>query len=306
MSEGGVRPVSRGTRVLLSVFVVLTALATNQLFVLAEHTNQWFAWTIKPALTAAWLGGGYGAGFLLVVLALRTHAWAHARVPVVTVVVFTVLTLVATLLHRDRFHFGATGLVAQFAAWFWLAVYIVVPVALMLLAVRQERAPGDDPARRAPLPGWLAAVLTAQGVVLLVVGTALFVRPSTAGTLWPWTLTPLTARVVAAWLVAFGVAAVLALKERDLERLEIGAIAVDRVRPAAAARAGPLRRPGAVGLRGRDRLPRGAAQRRADRRGRVVCRGPRSTPAGGRWDSSGSSPSTLSRTSSTSPAHGKS
>lgn len=222
---GGIRPVFRGTRVLLAVFVALTALATNQLLVLAEHTDEWFAWTIRPPLTAAWLGGGYAAGFLLVVLALRTHAWAHARVPVVTVVVFTVLTLVATLLHADRFHFGADGLVARFAAWFWLAVYLVVPAALTLLAVRQERAPGDDPVRRAPLPAWLAAVLLAQGVVLLAVGAALLVRPGTAGTLWPWPLTPLTARVVAAWLVAFGVAAVLALKERDLERLEIGAVA---------------------------------------------------------------------------------
>lgn len=226
MGDGrGVRSVSRGTRVLLGVFVALTALATNQLFVLAEHTDQWFAWTIRPALTAAWLGAGYGAGCLLVVLALRTHAWAHARVPVVTVAVFAALTLVATLLHADRFHFDADGSVARGAAWFWLAVYVVVPVALTLLAVRQERAPGTDPQRRAPLPGWLAAVLTGQGAVLLVVGAALFARPGTAGTLWPWPLTPLTARVVAAWLVAFGVAAVLALRERDLERLEIGAVA---------------------------------------------------------------------------------
>lgn len=226
MDEGrDVRPVSRGTRVLLVVFVVLTALATNQLYVLSAHTEDWFAWTIRPALTAAWLGGGYGAGCLLVVLALRTHAWAHARVPVITVAVFTILTLVATLLHADRFHFGADGLVARFAAWFWLAVYLVVPVALTLLAVRQERAAGPDPERRAPLPVWLAAVLTVQGTVLLGVGAALFVRPSTAGTVWPWPLTPLTARVVAAWLVAFGVAAVLALRERDLERLEIGAVA---------------------------------------------------------------------------------
>ena len=226
MSQGrDVRPVSRATKVLLCVFVALTALATNQLYVLAEHTDQWFAWTIRPPLTAAFLGGGYGAGFLMVVLALRTHAWAHARVPVVTVVVFTTLTLIATLLHRDRFHFEAAGAVARFAAWFWLAVYLVVPVALTLLAVRQQRMPGDDPERRQPLPVWLAAVLAVQGGIMLVVGAVLFVSPARAGTLWPWTLTPLTARVVAAWLVAFGVASLLALFERDLERLEISAVA---------------------------------------------------------------------------------
>jgi hypothetical protein len=223
--QGAVRPVSRGTKVLLCVFVALTALATNQLYVLSEHTDAWFAWTIRPPLTAAFLGGGYGAGFLMVILALRTHAWAHARVPVVTVLIFTTLTLVATLLHRDRFHFEDAGAIARFAAWFWLGVYLVVPVALTLLAVRQQRMAGDDPERRQPLPTWLAAVLTAQGAIMLVVGLVLFVSPARAATLWPWTLTPLTARVVAAWLVAFGVASVLALAERDLERLEISAVA---------------------------------------------------------------------------------
>jgi len=223
--HGGVRPVSRATKVLLLVFVALTALATNQLFVLGEHTDEWFAWTIQPPLTAAFLGGGYGAGFLMVLLALRTRAWAHARVPVITVLVFTALTLAATLLHRDRFHFEAGGAVARFAAWFWLAVYLVVPVALTLLAVRQQRMPGADPERRQPLPIWLGIVLTIQGMIMLTVGVALFVSPGTAATLWPWPLTPLTARVVAAWLIAFGAASMLGLWERDLERLEIAAVA---------------------------------------------------------------------------------
>ena len=224
-SHHEVRPVSRATKVMLCVFVALTALATNQLFVLSDHTDAWFAWTIKPPLTAAFLGGGYGAGFLMVLLALRTHAWAHARVPVVTVLVFSTLTLAATLLHRDRFHFGAAGLIARFAAWFWLGVYIVVPVALVLLAVRQQRMPGPDPERLQPLPRWLAAVLVLQGALMLVVGVVLFVSPAQSTTLWPWPLTPLTARVVAAWLIAFGIASMLALIERDLERLEISAVA---------------------------------------------------------------------------------
>ncbi|HEX6754434.1 MAG TPA: hypothetical protein VF109_00660 [Mycobacteriales bacterium] len=221
-----VRPVSRGTRVLLGVFLVLTLLATVALYGGSEHTAEWFAWTIQPPLTAAFLGGGYGAGFLMVLLALRTRAWAHARVPVISVLVFAVLTLVATLLHIDRFHLSAEeAAVPRAAAWFWLGVYVVVPVALTLLAVRQQRMPGADPERRQPLPLWLAVVLTVQGAIMLVVGAALFIAPATARSLWPWPLTPLTARVTAAWLVAFGFAAVLALAERDLERVEIAAIA---------------------------------------------------------------------------------
>jgi hypothetical protein len=220
-----VRRLSRATKGLMVGFVVLTALATNQLYVLSTHTDAYFAWTIQPPMTAAFLGAGYAAGLVLVLLGLRARAWAEARIAVVTVAVFSSLTLLATVLHRDRFHFGADGAIARFAAWFWLAIYIVVPVALILLTVLQQRRPGVDPPRRHPVPAWLAGAFALQGMVMLAVGIALYVAPSTARSLWPWTLTPLTARAVAAWLIAFGVAAVLTLVERDIDRLAAGAVA---------------------------------------------------------------------------------
>jgi hypothetical protein len=220
-----VRTLSRAPRGLLVGFVVLTALATNQLYILSTHTDAYFAWTIQPPLTAAFLGAGYAAGLVLVLLGLRARAWAEARIAVVTVAVFSALTLLATVLHRDRFHFHADGAIARFAAWFWLAIYIVVPVALIVLTVLQQRRPGVDPPRRHPAPAWLIGAFAVQGLVMLVVGVALYAKPSTATTLWPWTLTPLTARAVAAWLIAFGVAAVLTLVERDLNRLAAGAVA---------------------------------------------------------------------------------
>src|SRR3954453_3681477 len=100
-----VRHVLAPMRVLLVVFAVLTAMAVVALFVLSGQTDQTFAWTIQPPLTAAFLGAGYAAGFVLVVLALRDPVWAHSRVPVLTILAFVALTLVATLLHIDRFHF---------------------------------------------------------------------------------------------------------------------------------------------------------------------------------------------------------
>lgn len=40
------------------------------------------------------------------------------------------------------------------------------------------------------------------GVLLFGLGAALYLVPSVQSVLWPWPLTPLTARAVAAWLVA--------------------------------------------------------------------------------------------------------
>ena len=182
------RGLSGGVRALLTVFAVLTLLATHQLFVRAEHTAQGFAWTIQPPLTAAFFGAGYAAGCVLVLLALQRGTWASARVGYLTVLLFVVLASAATLLHLDRFHFDAADALPRAAAWIWLAVYLVV-----------------------------------QAAVLLVAGVALFLVDSSRG-LWPWELTELTARAMASWLVALGVGAVLAVAQDDLVRLRPAAI----------------------------------------------------------------------------------
>jgi hypothetical protein len=225
----GTRPLLPAMRVLLGAFAVLTALAFVSLFILAQTTAETFAWTIAVPLTAAFFGAGYGAGFVLVVLSLRARAWADVRLPVLTIFVFVVLTLLATLLHVNKLHFdddfSGLGALARGAAWFWFAVYVVLPVAMLVVLVLQERAPGVDPPARNPVPVVLRVALGVESVVLLVVGAALYVRPTTGTTLWPWALTPFTARVGAAWLLAFGLATALAAVAGDLERLRTAAIA---------------------------------------------------------------------------------
>jgi hypothetical protein len=214
-------------RGLLLVFAALTALATIALYVLADQTDETFAWTIQPPLTAAFLGAGYAAGFVLVVLSLREPLWAHSRVPVLTILVFVLLTLGATLLHLDKMHFSVeeAGLLPVGAAWFWLTVYVVLPVAMLVVLWSQERMHGADPEPRHPVPTVLRAALGVEAGVLVAVGVPLFVAPSTAEVLWPWTLTPFTARVVAAWLLAFGLATGAAALAGDLARLRTAAIA---------------------------------------------------------------------------------
>jgi hypothetical protein len=211
---------------LLLVFSVLTALGATSLYLLPEETDRLFAWTIQPPLTAAFLGGGYLAGCVLVVLSRRDPVWAHNRNPLLTILLFTAVSLLATLLHLDRFHFGEGPATAQFAAWLWLVVYVVVPIALLVLLLPQERAPGADPPPRRPVPVVLRAALGVQSLLMLTAGTVLLVAPAAADDVWPWTLTPLTARAVSAWLIAFGAATALAAAGRDdLRRLRTATVA---------------------------------------------------------------------------------
>jgi hypothetical protein len=213
-----------GTRLVLAVFGGLTLLAFVALFIGAEQTDRVFAWTIQPPATAAFLGAAYAAGCALELLALRRGTWTAVRLPFLTILVFTTATLRATLLHLDRFHFASPVPLARFAAWFWLVIYVVVPVSMVVVLVVQERRP-SAPAERVPLPMVLRVTMLVQGAVMLLVGVALFVRPGLAAVLWPWPLTPLTARMVAAWLLGFGLAVGLAGLEANLARLDVAAVA---------------------------------------------------------------------------------
>jgi len=221
----------RGTRALLAVFVVFTLLAVNQLLVLGAHTDRYFAWTIPSRPNAAFMGAAYGAGFVLSVLALLRSRWSHVRVTVVTVGVFTVLTLVPTLLHLHRFNLMSPEPVARGASWVWLAVYLSVPVACLTVVVRQQRR-GRRPAVVRPMPRALAAVLLVQGTAVAAIGGVLYaggmskhlpVDAQYPG--WPWPITPLTSQVVGAWLLSFAAAIVVAVRERDLSRMVVPAVA---------------------------------------------------------------------------------
>ena len=108
--------VRTGTRRLLVAFAVLTALAVNQLFVLADVTDRYWVWVIHTELTAAFLGAAYAAGLVLSLLSLRERAWERIRIPLITVTVFTVLTAVATLVHNHKLLLVDGGLVARAAA----------------------------------------------------------------------------------------------------------------------------------------------------------------------------------------------
>ena len=217
------RGLSAGVRALLASFAVLTLLATVSLYVRAEQTAQSFAWTIEPPLTAAFFGAGYTAGCVLVLMSLRRGTWATARVGYLTVLLFVVVALATTLLHLDRFHFDAVDVLPRAAAWTWLVVYVVVPVAMVAALPAQLRSPGPDRPSGVRLGRPLRAALGVQAAVLIVSGIALFVVDRSR-VLWPWELTELTARALASWLIALGVGAALAVAQDDLVHLRPAAV----------------------------------------------------------------------------------
>lgn len=222
----GYQPLHPGMRRLLWIAGGLVVIVGVQLFILSEQTDRFFAWTIKNPLTAAFLGAAYWSAAVLEFTAARQTLWARARAAVPAVLLFTFLTLAATLFHLEQFHLAETfALETRLLTGVWVGVYLVVPPALLAVLILQLRTPGGDPPAGQRLPGWLRATASLQAAVMVAFGALLYVTPEAAPLIWPWPLTPLAGRAVGAWLLGLGVAAAQVTLEA----------AWSRVRPVAAA-----------------------------------------------------------------------
>lgn len=197
----------------------VSVVAGVQLFILAEHTERFFAWTIGVPLSAAFMGAFYWAGAVAGLLSVRRPLWVRVRSGVYALTVFTWLVLLATVVHLDQFHLSVGGPLARVAAWAWLAIYVLYPLVLTVGIMQQRGYSGGDPPREVPLPVWTRLTLFGAGGLLLAVGAVLVLAPAVAEPLWPWQLTPLTSRMIGAWVVAQGVWAVAAGRENDWTRL---------------------------------------------------------------------------------------
>src|SRR5262249_20308430 len=148
----------------------------------------------------------FGACAITTMLVL--NRWRSSILAIVATIPFAYAMIVATLLHLDRFATGS----ARF--WVWLVIYLMLPVGLPVMLLRNRHAhPGVEPDDRL-LPRWLGRTLGVIGIVIDAFALALFVAPGTIGRVWPWSLTPLMAQVVAGWLMFFGTGAALFLVER--------------------------------------------------------------------------------------------
>jgi hypothetical protein len=138
-------------------------------------------------LASAYLGGAY-----FFTRAALAHAWHTIKAGFAPVCLFATLMGVATIVHWDRFAHGSV------AFWLWSALYFTTP--FLVLGTWLRNRPHDRPADAAELQlqsiaTWLIA---AVGIAALATGVFLFAAPTAAISIWPWPLTPLTARVLGA------------------------------------------------------------------------------------------------------------
>jgi hypothetical protein len=205
------------TRVVAGGIVPVLVAAFVILYGFPDRTRQLWAWTIAPAMTPMMMGGGYlaGAWFFLRVAGARE---GHRALPgLLGTTVFTTLLLLATILHWDRFNHDHVSF------WAWLALYVVTPPLLPLLWWNNRKTdPGDfSPAGDTAVPGPVRAVVSVLGAGQLLFALVMFIRPTLAVDHWPWAVTPLTARTIAAFLAFPAVTWLLFATDRRWTSFEI-------------------------------------------------------------------------------------
>lgn len=212
------KPLSSFAKLLLLGAGALAIVTGPVLYLFPNDTATYFAWTIQHPLTPVFMGACYLAG-IGNLIAVRADRWSLARAQMPAIITFTITMLAATLLHTPIFNWSHP------IAWAWLAVYVISPVAALIVWIRMERGFQAPDIHSKELPRSFSSVMLAFALVHGVTGLALFLIPGQTAPLWPWSLTPLTARVVGGWWMSAAALEIMLARQKTLHTARVGLLA---------------------------------------------------------------------------------
>jgi hypothetical protein len=188
----------------LSLFIVpFLLVAFVILYLFPEKTAKLWAWTIPSTMTSMVLASAYFGGAYFFLRVQREPRWTPMKFGFPSVALFAGLLGVATVLHWDKFNHG------HVAFWLWAGLYFIAPALVVVAWIRNSRYAAPPAPEEPLLSPAVRVVVGLVGAGALVQGLVMFVWPDTVIDAWPWPLTPLTCRVLAAvfCLAAAGVGA---------------------------------------------------------------------------------------------------
>jgi len=156
-----------------------------------------------PPLHARFLGAVYLSGLVLMVAGMIVRGWGDIRLVPLMTAIWTGGLLVVSLFNLEAFDFSKP----QSQVWF--AAYIVYPAIALWLTWRHRLLDADGYDRTPNLPAWATRYLLVQGVIVTLLGAALFLVPDAMVDVWPWPITPLLTQIYSAPFLSYGVGSVL-------------------------------------------------------------------------------------------------
>ena len=196
----------RETKWLAAFVIPFLVAAFYILFLRPTETGELFAWQINPTMTSMMLASAYIGGVYYFAGVVTAKRWHYIKVGMLPVTAFASILGIATLLHWDRFN------PSHISFFTWTALYMTTPFLVLATWLRNRATdPGiADPNDVMILVPWRWG-MGIVGAITITVSMLLFLQPALMISVWPWQLTPLTARVTSAMfalpgLVGLGIA----------------------------------------------------------------------------------------------------
>lgn len=190
------------TRLVAAVVVPFLWLAFLILYFYPDMTDERFAWAIQPHMTSLYLGAGYLGGSWLFINTIFGKRWHRVQAGYLPVTAFTWFIMLSTFLHWDRFLHGNLGFKL------WLILYVITPFLVPAIWYNNHKADSGQPEEKdvkiSSTVLWILKLIAVGSLLFVVVG---FINPNFVVDVWPWMLTPLTARLMCGWIGLLGIGA---------------------------------------------------------------------------------------------------
>ncbi len=196
----------RETKWLAAIIIPFLIAAFYILFLRPTETGELFAWKINPTMTSMMLASAYIGGAYYFLRVITANRWHHIKVGLLPVTAFASILGIATILHWDRFNHVHISFVT------WTTLYFTTPFLVIATWLRNRVTdPGTADPDDVLIPASWRSGMGLVGVITIGVSLLLFIQPALMISVWPWPLTPLTARVASAMfalpgLVGLGIA----------------------------------------------------------------------------------------------------
>jgi hypothetical protein len=209
------------TRLVAIGVVPILVLAFIILYFFPQQTGDRFAWQIKPDIMAVYMGAGYMGGAYVFLQTAVGKRWHRVAGGYLAVTAFTMMMLVATVLHWNRFDIN------HLAFQIWLGLYVVTPVLIPWLWWKNKPVDsGDLEEMDSFVPDYIRGLIRLFGAGMILLSLVGLFLPSFFTQIWPWQITPLTARILAGWGVLLGVSDLTISNDRRWSSWRVGAISI--------------------------------------------------------------------------------